>query len=118
MNQQRFNVLFHKDAQKEYERLDSSVVTAVNKAVDELEERADEVGKPLGNTTIAKLAGCKEIKLRELGIRIVFRIRGGEVLLIRIVEVLAIGKRERELVFKAADKRLRGIKKKGKADLK
>lgn len=32
------------------------------------------MGKPLGNKRDMKLAGCKEIKLRDAGIRIIFRI--------------------------------------------
>lgn len=106
MNQKKFFVQFHKDAEKEYARLDSSIVKIVNNAVDELEERADEVGKPLGNNDTTKLSGCKEIKFRELGIRIVFRITNKTVELLRIVEILAIGKRDKDMVFKDAHRRI------------
>ncbi len=110
MISKKFTVQFHKDAQKEYENLDKSVLEAVNKALDELEERADEVGKSLGNTNTAKLSGCKEIKLRTMGIRIVFQIVEDKVNLLRIVYVLAIGKRDKDIVFKDANKRIRGVR--------
>jgi len=71
MLEKRFDVRLDPDALKEYGKLDNSVLPAVNKAIDELEYRADEVGKPLGNKSSTKLAGCKEIKLREEGIRYV-----------------------------------------------
>jgi mRNA-degrading endonuclease RelE of RelBE toxin-antitoxin system len=44
----------------------------VNKKLDDLEERADEIGKLLSGN----LAGCREIKLRDVGIRIFYRIAG------------------------------------------
>jgi mRNA-degrading endonuclease RelE of RelBE toxin-antitoxin system len=44
----------------------------VNKKLDDLEERADEIGKLLSGN----LAGCREIKLRDAGIRILYRIAG------------------------------------------
>lgn len=60
----RFEVILDPDALKEYNKLDNSAVEMVDKAIDELEYRADEVGKPLSNYDDTKLAGCKEIKLR------------------------------------------------------
>jgi len=98
----KFDVRLDKDAAKEYEKLDGSVLRMVNKAIDELEFRADEVGKVLGNTKISRLHGCKEIKLREAGIRIIFRISNQIVDVLSVVYVLSIEKRNRELVFKIA----------------
>ncbi|MFA6808379.1 MAG: hypothetical protein WCR27_05250 [Eubacteriales bacterium] len=63
MLEKRFDVRLDPDASKEYRNLDNSVISAVNKAIDEPKYRADEVGKPLGNRSSTKLAGCKEIKL-------------------------------------------------------
>ena len=71
---QRFAIRFAPEAVKEYDSLDGSVVPVVDKAIDELTDRADEVGKHLGNKRNQKLAGCKEIKLRDAGIRIIFRV--------------------------------------------
>jgi len=101
MDNKRFEIIFAAGAIKEYKKLDNSIVGIVNKAIDDLEFRADEVGKPLkGN-----LYGCKEKKLRNKGIRIIFRIVDNRVDILRIVYILAIQKRERDTVFKIATKR-------------
>ncbi|NSJ93086.1 hypothetical protein G7A79_28975, partial [Coprococcus sp. MSK.21.13] len=73
-SQKRFEVRFHPDAVKEYKKLDGSVLKMVNKSIDELELRADETGKILRNNKSTKLAGCKEKKLKDAGIRIIFKI--------------------------------------------
>lgn len=110
MLEKKFDVRLDPDALKEYSKLDNSVLPAVNKAIDELEYRADEVGKPLGNKNSTKLAGCKEIKLRDVGIRIVFRITSEKVQVLRIVYVLAIEERSKDYVFKVAHDRLKKLK--------
>lgn len=107
---QRFEVMFDPEASREYEKLDNSIIKIVNKAIYELETRADEIGKPLGNTNIAKLAGCKEIKLRDIGVRIVFKVTNEFVQVLRIVYILAITQRADGYVFKAAQKRLKSYK--------
>jgi mRNA interferase RelE/StbE len=83
--EERFDIRFDVDAEKEYLQLDNSVLSVVNAAIDELVYRADEVGKSLGNHSNTKLAGCKEIKLRNAGIRIIFRITNESVDILRIV---------------------------------
>lgn len=110
MDNLRFDVRFDQDAYKEYERLDNSVVAFVDKALEELEMRADEIGKVLTNKQSTKLHGCKEIKLRDAGIRIVFRLTNEIVDVLRIVYVLTIEKRDDGVVFRVADKRLRRFK--------
>ena len=101
MDNKRFEIIFAAGAIKEYKKLDNSIIGIVNKAIDDLEFRADEVGKPLkGN-----LYGCKEKKLRNKGIRIIFRIVDNRVDILRIVYILAIQKRERNTAFKIATKR-------------
>ena len=111
MREIRFDVRLDPGAVKEYQDLDNSVVEIVNKSIDELQYRADEVGKLLGNKSSSKLAGCKEIKLSDAGIRIIFKITAEKVDVFRIVYILAIEKRSEDLVFKVADKRLRQFKK-------
>jgi len=74
MSNHRFDVRFDVDALTEYQRLDNALVTIVDKALARLEERAEEVGTPLKNKYATKLHGCKEIKLRDAGLRIVFRV--------------------------------------------
>jgi len=113
----KFDVRLDSDAAKHYKKLDNSVIPAVNKAIDELVFRADEVGKTLKNKHSTKLAGCREIKLRAIGIRIVFRITNEMVDILRIVYVLSIEHRSKDLVFKVADKRYEELRKKSKAEM-
>ncbi|MFB5760811.1 type II toxin-antitoxin system RelE family toxin [Paenibacillus medicaginis] len=108
--EERFDVRLHEAAEKEYNRLDGSVLEEVNNAIDELIYRADEVGKKLSNHAQTKLAGCKEIKLRSAGIRIVFRVTNEIVDVLRIVHVLTIEKRTRDLAFTLAHKRLNTVR--------
>ncbi len=69
---ERFDIHFDVDAEKEYLSLDNSIINMVNAAIDELMYRADEAGKPLSNFSNTKLVGCREIKLRSAGIRIIY----------------------------------------------
>lgn len=105
----KFDVRLDPDALKEYEKLDGSVIKIVNKAIDELEYRADEVGKVLENKRNMKLHGCKEIKLRGPGIRIVFRITNEVVEVLRVVYILVIERRSNDFVFKIASKRFKRV---------
>ncbi len=113
MSNQRFEVRFDVDALTEYQRLDNALVTIVDKALARLEERADEVGTPLKNKYATKLHGCKEIKLRDAGLRIVFRVTDHTVEVLRVVYILTIERRDLDLVFRVADKRLRHFKSRG-----
>lgn|GEM_PF-569026 len=111
MSEDRFDVRFDPDAEEEYNRLDGSVLGVVNKSIDELILRADEVGKALRNNSDTKLAGCREIKLRDAGIRIVYRVTDQVVHVLRIVLVLTIERRNRDVAFKIAHSRMRTLKK-------
>ncbi|AYC28969.1 type II toxin-antitoxin system RelE family toxin [Paenisporosarcina cavernae] len=107
LKEERFDVQLDVDAAKEYEKLKQPVLKMVNKAIDELVYRADEIGKPLGNKRNMKLAGCKEIKLRDAGIRIIFRLVNSKVEVLQVVQILSIEKRERDYAFKVASSRLK-----------
>lgn len=90
MSDRRFEVRFDPSALDEYQDLDPSVVVDVDKALEKLETRAEEIGKPLENKYSAKFHGCKEIKLRRAGLRIIFRVTNETVDVLRIVDVLTI----------------------------
>lgn len=92
---------YNKAAYKEYAKLDASVKRLVDMGYRKLMERADEIGKPLGGP----LAGCKELKYRKHGIRIIFKI--GEDGGVDIVDIVATEKRADGRVFSIAEKRLR-----------
>lgn len=109
--ERRFDVRLAPEALKEYNSLDNSVLDIVNNAIDDLEVRADEVGKLLRNNANTKLAGCRKKKLRDAGIRIVYRITNETVDVLRIVYVLTIERRSNDFVFKVADNRNKIFKK-------
>lgn len=89
MNVARFKVEFYeKTAEKEYLSLDGSVRAMVDKGIARLALRADEIGKPLSGL----LAGCRELKFRTDGIRVIYRIRDGRV---EVVQIIAIGARDK-----------------------
>ena len=101
----RFDIRFDKDAGKEYQKLKQPALEMVNKSIDELEYRADEVGKPLANKRTMKLAGCREIKLRKAGIRIIYKITDQQVDVLRVIWILSVEKRSDDYVFKKASHR-------------
>lgn len=108
--QPKFEVRLDRDAAREYSKLKQPVLDIVNKSIDELELRADEIGKPLGNKRNMKLAGCKEIKLRDAGVRIIYRITNETVDVLKVVYVLTIEKRSEDFVFKLASQRFKLFK--------
>lgn len=91
-----YSLKFKEEALKEWHNLDSNVRTQFKK---KLAER-------LSNPRIpsAKLSGQKDrfkIKLHTVGYRLVYEVRDNEL----IVVVVAVGKRERNAVYKIAAKR-------------
>ena len=76
----------NRDVEKEYQKLDGSQRRLVRIAVAKLKTRADEIGTPLHG----ELAGCKKIKWRNAGLRMVFRIREDGT--VEIAEIVAIGR--------------------------
>lgn len=109
MSDTKYTVKFAPAAAKEYEKLDNSVIAIVNKAIDKLEERADEIGIPLHNYQGTKLAGCKEFKLKDAGIRIIFKVVDQTVNILQVVYILAIDSRSNDQVFKVAHERYKSF---------
>lgn len=100
MSARRFEIAFTDQAAvKEYKALDGSTKRMVDNGLARLSLRADEIGKPLRG----ELAGCKELKFRSDGLRIIFRIVDG---VVEIVEIVAIGRRDGNKVFADAERRL------------
>lgn len=96
MSTAKFKVEFYdKTVEKEFLSLDGSVRAMVDKGIARLALRADEIGKPLAGL----LAGCRELKFRTDGIRVVYRIRDGHV---EVVQIIAIGARDKGRVFDLA----------------
>ena len=99
----RYELVFLEEAKKEYKKLDGSVKKLVNVALKKLEVRADTLGEELSNMNGIHLAGCRKIKFKQAGIRIVYRIVNGRT---EIVEIITIGKRDDLEVYRIAAKRL------------
>ncbi|MDE1315531.1 type II toxin-antitoxin system RelE/ParE family toxin [Vibrio aestuarianus] len=92
-----YKLLFKSDAEKEWRKLDATIQTQFKK---KLRERLDNPHVPT-----AKLSGmpnCYKIKLRSAGYRLVYEVRDAEI----VVSVVAVGKRERNAIYKTALKRL------------
>lgn len=93
-----YDLIFTHGAKKEYRALDGSVRAMVNKGLARLRVRPAEIGKPLSGS----LSDCRELKFRADGLRIIYRVRAGHV---QIVDLLAIGERNRGAVFQTAARR-------------
>lgn len=92
-----YELAFLEDALKEWENLDNSVKKQFKK---KLEERLIEP-----KIASAKLSGSNDrykIKLRSAGYRLVYQVNDRVV----VVTVIAVGKRERNAVYKSASKRI------------
>jgi mRNA interferase RelE/StbE len=116
--EKRFSINFTKKALKEYNSLDGAIVGEVDEALESLEERADEVGKPLGNKRQINLTGTKEKKLRSSGIRIIYQITDRRIEVLQIVEILLIDfkRDETELYQEAEHRYLEALKRGGTED--
>lgn len=91
-----YELSFHPDALKEWHKLDNPVREQFKKKLAERLENPHIVS--------AKLSEQKnryKIKLRNVGYRLVYEVRDNEL----IVIVVAVGKRERNSVYNAAEKR-------------
>jgi mRNA interferase RelE/StbE len=91
-----YELSFHPDALAEWKKLDRSVCEVFKK---KLAERLQAPRVPS-----AKLSGHKDrykIKLRDAGYRLVYEVRDK----VLMVVVIAIGKRERNAVYKSAARR-------------
>lgn len=91
-----YSLKFKEEALKEWRKLDGNLRVQFKKKL------AERLRSP--RVPAAKLSGQKDrfkIKLRHVGYRLVYEVRDTEL----VVVVVAIGKRERNAVYKAAAKR-------------
>ncbi len=96
-----FELSWFDAAKEEYDKLDGSQKIQVNKGLQRIKERGMDAGKHLEKKRY-DLSMCREIKMRRLGLRIVFN-RSAEG--IEIIDII-IGKRSDDEVFKLAARRL------------
>jgi mRNA interferase RelE/StbE len=92
-----YRLIFKVIAKKEWDKLDATTCDQFKKKlVERLEMPRIETSRLTG------LQDCYKIKLRSAGYRLVYQVRDSQL----IVSVVAVGKRERNAVYKAASKRL------------
>ena len=92
-----YRLLFKTEAKKEWDKLDSAIRTQFKR---KLAERLE--FPRVESARLNGLRDCYKIKLRSAGFRLVYQVRDEEV----VVSIIAVGKRERNAVYKAAVKRV------------
>ena len=92
-----YKLLFRAQAKKEWDRLDASIKAQFKK---KLAERLEE--PRIESARLNGMRDCYKINLRSIGYRLVYQVRDDELL----ISVVAVGKRERNAVYKAASKRV------------
>jgi mRNA interferase RelE/StbE len=92
-----YDLKFKDDALKEWRKLDGSIREMLKtKLLERLKEPRIESARLSG------MSDCYKIKLRGSGYRLVFQVRDNEL----VVVVIAIGKRDKNLIYKLALRRL------------
>lgn len=99
MNNQ-YEVFYIKPAQREYDHLDGSQKVFVDKAI----ARIERLGMTCGEQLKGELHGCNKLKNRNMGLRIVFQQVNRQ---IKIINIIAIGKRADSEVYRHAVSRLK-----------
>ena len=92
-----YKLRFRQDADKEWKKLDSTIKAQFKK---KLSERL--VNPRVESARLNGMKDCYKIKLRSAGYRLVYEVRDSEI----VVSVVAIGKRDRNQVYKIAAKRI------------
>jgi mRNA interferase RelE/StbE len=92
-----YKLLFKTDALKEWKSLDNPIRKQFLK---KLKERL--INPRVESSRLSGMKDCYKIKLRSSGYRLVYEIRDSQL----VISVVAVGKRERNLVYKTAVKRI------------
>ena len=92
-----YNLRFKTEARKEWDKLDSSIRKIFKKHLTERLNNPHNSASRLGG-----MENCYKIKLRQAGYRLVYQVRDE----VPIVVVIAVGKREKNAVYKKAIKRI------------
>jgi mRNA interferase RelE/StbE len=100
-----YKVIFTKDADSDLKNLDKSIRTQVIKKAIALQENPF-IGNPLGNKFGIDLTGYYKLYIAKKAYRIVYRLIGEQ---IEVVEIVGIGRRDKEEIYRLVVKRLKGI---------
>ena len=94
---------FLPDAEKDFDSLDKSVRKEAIKKIDDLSNNPF-TGKPLGNKLGINLTGFYKLYFAKKKYRIVYRLIGEH---IEVIEIIGIGKRDKEKIYQLAAKRIK-----------
>jgi mRNA interferase RelE/StbE len=84
--------------------VNARVVKAINKvAKNPLPQSEGGYGKPLGNRQSSKLAGCMKIKLKSVGIRVVYQL----IRVDTVMKIVVVSVRDDDGVYKEAERRIK-----------
>lgn len=83
----------------DYDKLDGIQKIFVDKALNRIKLRGMDAGQPLHGA----LAQCNKLKNKKMGLRVIFRKVQGKV---EVIQVVVIGKRDTETVYKIAENRI------------
>jgi mRNA interferase RelE/StbE len=100
-----YKVIFTNDADNDLKGLDKSIRTQVIKKAIALQENPF-LGNPLGNKFGLDLTGYYKLYIAKKAYRIVYRLIGEQ---IEVVEIVGIGRRDKEEIYRLVVKRLKGI---------
>ncbi len=102
-----WSITYHKAAIKDVEKLDGSCKAQIVKAIRKVSQNPlpfteGGYGKPLGNKKNTNLAGCLKIKLKKLGLRIVYSLARTNF----EMNIIVISVRSDNEVYELAEKRV------------
>jgi mRNA interferase RelE/StbE len=100
-----YKIEFLPDAEKDFDALDGSIRKEAAKRIDALAENPF-LGKPPGKRYGADLTGFYKIYVSKKKYRIVYRLIGKH---IEVIEIVGIGKRDKEEVYKLVARRLKKL---------
>ena len=103
-----WKIMYHPEAEQELKKLDGSQQKIVLKAIIKVSHNPESnmksgYGKPLGNKGGNNLSGLFKIKLKGLGLRIVYKLE--QEALDNIMKIVVISMREGNEVYEIAAKR-------------
>ena len=103
-----WKIMYHSEAEQELKKLDGSQQKIVLKAIIKVSQNPESnmkgaYGKPLGNKGGNNLSGLFKIKLKGLGLRIVYKLE--QEALDSIMKIVVISMREGNEVYEIAAKR-------------
>jgi mRNA interferase RelE/StbE len=101
-----WKIEFIPEAEKDFAGLDGSMKSDIARKIDDLAENPY-LGKPLGNKFGVNLTGFYKLYVGKKKYRIVYRLLSGE---IEIIEIIGIGKREKEEIYRLVANRLKGFR--------